>query len=231
MILFMPNKSRPEHLKNEISRRRNPAKTRETILAAAREILAHDGKEGLRVSKVANRAGVNRGTAYQHFRTREQLVEATAESVSEKIFQAVYGSPSAVDQRADGERVRQVTEHLAVFAMENPELSRAWLFELLSSRRPAGDRFWRSFESSFEHLAKTEYARPNIDTEVVSVLMLGGIFLWPLWARARARNASEWRQMTRRLAREVMRLSMYGTLSPEKFPDLKKLLGQKRSAR
>ena len=200
-------------------------------MEAAREILAHDGKEGLRVSKVANRAGVNRGTAYQHFQTREQLVEATAESVSKKIFEAVYGNLRAADRAASGDTVQGVTEHLAEFAMKNPELSRAWLFELLSSRRPANDRFWRQFESSFEQLAKTKYAQPNIDTEVVSVLMLGGIFLWPLWAQAHARDAKGRQQMTARLAREVLRLSMYGTLSSEKFPDIERLLGKRRKTR
>jgi AcrR family transcriptional regulator len=231
MIPPMPVKRRLILPKKTNSRRRDPVGTREAILEAAREILAHDGKEGLRVSKVANRARVNRGTAYQHFQSREQLVEATAESVSEKIYEAVYGSLRTVDQAADSDAVRGVTQHLADFAMENPELSRAWLFELLSSQRPASDRFWREFESSFEQLAKTEYARPHIDTEVVSVLMLGGIFLWPLWARARARNAQERQQMTKRLAREVLRLSMYGTLSPEKFPELEKLFRVKRKTR
>jgi AcrR family transcriptional regulator len=231
MIAPMPLK-RPSMLpKKAKSRRRDPIGTREAILEAAREILAHDGKEGLRVSKVANRAKVNRGTAYQHFQSREQLVEATAESVSEKMYEAVYGSLRIVNQGADSDTVRGVTEHLADFAMENPELSRAWLFELLSSQRPASDRFWREFESSFEQLAKTEYARSHIDTEVVSVLMLGGIFLWPIWARAHARNAQERQQMTQRLAREVLRLSMYGTLIPERFPVLEKLFGMKRKTR
>ena len=59
-------------------RTRNPQRTREAILEAAREVLAQDGKEGLSVAQVAQRAGINRGTAYQHFQTREQLIEATA---------------------------------------------------------------------------------------------------------------------------------------------------------
>ena len=212
-------------------RRRDPDATREAILEAARTIMAKDGKEALRLSRVAKSAGVNRGTAYQHFQSREQLSEATAESVSEKIFQAVYGNLKAVGPTADDNAIQGVTEHLADFAMENSELSRAWLFELLTSKQPTRDRFWRLFESSFEELAKTNYARPNIDTEVVSVLMLGGIFLWPLWARAHARSARERRQMTKRLAREVLRLSMYGTLSPEKFPVLEKALTKGRKSR
>jgi AcrR family transcriptional regulator len=204
-----------------VRRARNPVGTREAILEAARQVLAQDGKEGLSVSQVARRAGINRGTAYQHFQTREQLIEATAEWVSDKLYLAVYGDPAEVASRtADSVGIKLVTEHLADFAMENPELGRAWLFELLSSRRPASDRFWREYESSFERLAETEYAQPGIDTEVVSVLTLAGMFLWPVWARAHTRNAKERKQMAKRFSRELLRLSMHGTLRPEKFPEL-----------
>ncbi|SRR6266478_5345467 len=218
--------------KKRVRGTRNPDGTREAILEAAREVLAQDGQEGLSVSQVARRAGVNRGTAYQHFQTREQLIEATAEWVSEKLFHAVYGNlVDLAGQTADSVGIRRVTEHLADFAMENPELGRAWLFELLSSRRPASDRFWREYESSFEELAKTEYAQPGIDTEVVSVLTLAGMFLWPVWARAHTRNAKERQQMARRFSREVLRLSLHGTLRPEKFPDLDMRIDKGRKPR
>ena len=200
-------------------RARNPDRTREAILAAAANVLAQDGKEGLNVSLVARRAGINRGTAYQHFQTREQLLEATTRWVSDKLYQAVYGDLSG-GRAADSHRTRLVTEHLADFAMENPELGRAWLFELLSSRRPASDRFWRQYESSFADLAKTEFAQPGIDAEVVSVLTLAGMFLWPVWARAHTRTAKERQQMAKRFSREVLRLSLHGTLRPEKYEEL-----------
>lgn len=221
MIAPMADRAKLPAPKKRVRGTRNPDGTREAILEAAREVLAQDGQEGLSVSQVARRAGVNRGTAYQHFQTREQLIEATAEWVSDKLYHAVYGNlVNVVGQTADSVGIRRVTEHLADFAMENPELGRAWLFELLSSRRPASDRFWREYESSFEELAKTEYAQPGIDTEVVSVLTLAGMFLWPVWARAHTRNAKERKQMAKRFSREILRLSLHGTLRPEKFPEL-----------
>src|SRR5579871_1141738 len=70
-------------------RKRDPQGTREAILEAARQELAQDGKEGVSVAQVAQRAGVNRGTAYQHFQTREQLIEATAAWVSDQLYTAV----------------------------------------------------------------------------------------------------------------------------------------------
>src|ERR1700761_8055321 len=156
-------------------RKRDPEGTRELILEAAREMLAQDGKEGVSVAQVAQRAGVNRGTAYQHFQTREQLIEATAAWVSEKLYRAVFGDPAVPhDKPVDDKGIEEITEHLAEFAMENPEIGRVWLFELLSSKRPANDRFWQEYQSNFEQFSHTEMAQPDIDTEVASVLMLAG---------------------------------------------------------
>lgn len=202
-------------------RRRDPEGTREAILEAAREILAQDGKEGLSVAQVAQRAGVNRGTAYQHFQTREQLLEATTAWVSENLYRAVFGDPAVARNQPVGTvDAMALTEHLVGFAMTNPELGRAWLFELLSSQRPASDQFWRQYESNFERFAGTDGAQPGIDVEVASVITLTASFLWPVWARAHARGAKERQQMARRFARELLRFSLHGTMRPEKFPEL-----------
>src|SRR5580658_543993 len=145
-------------------RKRDPQSTREAILEAARQQLSQDGKEGVSVAQVAQRAGVNRGTAYQHFQTREQLIEATAAWASERLYRTVFGDPViARDQAVGTVDIEAVLEHLADFAMENPEIGRVWLFELLTSRRPADDPFWQKFVSNLERFAKTELAQPGID--------------------------------------------------------------------
>ncbi len=188
-------------------------------MEAARLVLAQDGSEGLSVAQVAQRAGVNRGTAYQHFQTREQLIEATAAWVSDKLYRSVFGDPAlAANQPVETISAETLTERLTDFAMENPELGRVWLFELLRSRRPANDQFWRQYRSNFAKFAKTELAVPGIDVEVASVLILAGTFLWPVWARVHARNAKERRQLAKRFSRELLRLSLHGTMRPEKHP-------------
>lgn len=202
-------------------RKRDPKGTREAILEAARQQLAQDGKEGVSVAQVAQRAGVNRGTAYQHFQTREQLIDATAAWVSDKLYRAVFGDPAvARTQPVESISVEATTEHLAEFAMENPDIGRVWLFELLSSRRPTNDPFWQQYVSNLERFAKTKLAQPGIDAEVVSVLMLAGALLWPVWARAHTRSAKERQQMAKRFTREVLRLCLHGTLRAEKYPEL-----------
>jgi AcrR family transcriptional regulator len=212
-------------------RKRDPQGTREAILEAAREVLAQDGKEGLSVAQVAQLAGVNRGTAYQHFQTRDQLIEATAAWVSDKLYEAVFGEQGiGENEPAENINIESVNEHLTEFAMENPALGRVWLFEVLSSRRPASDLFWRQYESKLEEFAKTEFAQPNIDVEVLAVLILAGSFIWPVWARSHARTAKERQRMARRFSREILRLCMHGSLRPEKYAELDARLRKENSS-
>jgi AcrR family transcriptional regulator len=192
-------------------------------------MVAMEGPEGLSVSQVAQAAGVNRGTAYQHFQSREQLVKETMAWVSERLREAAFGS--AADQAWSSHDPQLVSDHLLDFLMENPELGRVWLFDILSSSRPDNDPFWTQYRGLFEKFSESELAQPGIDSEVHGVLMLMGTFLWPVWARAHSRNAKERTQMARRFTTEVLRLSLHGTMRPEKFPDLEEKLLQGRKAK
>lgn len=220
----------PALAKKKVQRRkRNPDGTRTAILQAAGKLLAKDGPEGLSVSQVAQLAGVNRGTAYQHFPTREQLLEATTAWVSERLRVAVFGDQETQDVSLID--AQEVAEHMAEFAMENPELGRVWLFELLSSNRPASDPFWNQYRTQFEKFAASDMAQPGIDVEVHSVIMLIGTFLWPVFARTQARNAKERQQMAKRYSNEMLRLSLHGTMRPEKFPELDARVGKTAAPR
>src|SRR6188768_4100569 len=114
--------------KNGRERRDNtdPLATRREILQAAVEVIAEDGPETLSVTEVARRAGVNRGTAYQHFPTREDLAHATAQWVSEQMYNAFYGDVDALTADDHVYPADLALERLSRFAMDNPELSRAW---------------------------------------------------------------------------------------------------------
>jgi len=207
--------------KKRTRRPRDPEGTREAILHAAGVQLAKDGPEGLSVSDVAHLAGVNRGTAYQHFESRDKLVKATAEWISERLYSRVFGiSPGAPVRVVEDVDVAGLTDRLADLAMENPALCLGWLSHVLASPDPAADVFWREYEGSLRRFAATKRARPQIDTEVLSVVMLAGTFLWPVWARARAKGAKERRVLSQRLAQECLRLSMFGSMQPEFYPQI-----------
>ncbi len=210
-------------------RSRDPAATREAILEAARTLLAKAGPEAISLSQVALLAGVNRGTAYQHFETREKLIEATAVSVSNTMFRAVFGDPETLGvRRVDGVDIAAMTDRLTTFAMENPELCRIWLLQLLASPDPTTDPFWREFEGSLERFAATDLAQDGVDAEVLSVINLAGAFMWPIWARSHAQGDDERGILARRFAQETLRLSMYGSLQSDRYPQIAERLGKKR---
>jgi AcrR family transcriptional regulator len=203
---------------NRRRRPRDPVRTREAILEAARTRLATDGPEGLSLSEVAHLAGVNRGTAYQHFETREKLINATAQWVSDKLFRSVFGDPATLgERRVEQVDVADLTDRLADFAMDNPELCRVWLLQVLSSPDPTSDPFWKEYEGSMARFARTKLAQDNLDTEVLAVIMLAGTFLWPVWARAHGKGNKDRRRLAHRFAQECLRLCMYGTLRPEHY--------------
>lgn len=207
-------------------RRRNPEATREEILAAARTVLASDGPDGLSLSKVAHLAGVNRGTAYQHFETREDLIKATVDWVSQHLSKTVFGRDAKEGTPPDTntQPIYEFMTGLADFAVENPELGRIWLYEILSCDQPDEDVFFKQFVESTETFASSEFSEDGIDAEALSVMILAGYFLWPVWVRARAHSKKERQAMSIRMRREFLRMSLYGSLRAEAVPQLKALL-------
>lgn len=200
-------------------RPRDPESTREAILEAARTLLARHGPDALSLSEVAQLAGVNRGTAYQHFETREKLIAATAAWASEWMFRTLFGDPETIgERRVDEVDIAALSARLTTLAMDNPELCRIWLLQLLASHDPAADPFWREYEGSIRRFAATNLSRDGIDSEALAVLMLAGTFLWPVWARSHGRGGAERDALSRRFTSEVLRLSLYGTMIPDQFP-------------
>lgn len=200
--------------------RRDPEQTRIAILEVAGKLLAKDGPEGLSVSQVAQLAGVNRGTAYHHFPTREELINATKAWVSDSLRREVFGEYDPMDERYVRRDPRDVIDSLATFAMEHPEFGRVWLHEVLSSSQPASDPFWKIYKEHIDFFVESEFAQPGIDAEVHAVMLLVGVFLWPVWARAHVHSASGRRKMAQRFTDEMLRLSLHGTLRKEMFPQL-----------
>ncbi|WP_372748516.1 TetR/AcrR family transcriptional regulator [Litorivivens sp.] len=214
--------------------KRDPQLTREAILEVAGKLLAKDGPEGLSVSQVAQLAGVNRGTAYHHFPTRETLIDETKAWVSRKLMREVFGDvdENGVDAEVQTRRPREVIEKLANFAMENPEFGRVWLYEVLSSNQAASDPFWARYRQSIDDFVESDYAQPDIDAEVHAVILLVGVFLWPVWANAHSSSANSKKKMAQRFTDEMLRLSLHGTLLKEKFPELlAEEKGKKKSGR
>ena len=215
-------------------RKRDPDSTRTSILEAAKTILARDGAEGLSVSSVAQLAKVNRGTAYQHFEAKEDLIRATLDMVSQQLLDAVFGELGDTPEEIvppDLTRMPDVingmasfNQRLAEYAIDNPEIGRIWLYDVLSRENPKDDVFYKRFETALNSLAASNASLDDLDTEVLAVLMLTGYFMWPVWVRSHAKSKKERKQMAQRFAGEVLRLSMHGVLRADGHAILKAYL-------
>ena len=217
-------------------RKRDPESTRASILEAAKTILARDGSEGLSVSSVAKLAGVNRGTAYQHFQVKEDLIRATLDWVSHQLLDAVFEGWDAEGQRPDDfpkpdiehlpdvlDSMAEFNLRLAEYAIDNPDIGRIWLYDVLSRKNPKEDVFYKRFELALREMATSDATEEGMDTEVLAVLMLTGYFLWPVWVRSHASSKRERKAMAERFASEVTRLSIHGVFRAETDVILKSL--------
>ena len=198
--------------------RRDREQTRELILEVAGKLLAKVGPEGLSLSQVAQLAGVNRGTAYHHFQTREQLLKEATAWVSANLCKEVFGDDSNPAERPRDPRT--VSDSMARFAMDNPEFGRAWLYDMLSSGQLSTDPFWNHYLSHIDTFAKTDRAEPDIDSEVHAMMMLVSVFLWPVWTRAHEKSPRDRRRLAKRFSDERLRLSLHGVMKAEMFPEV-----------
>ena len=184
-------------------------RTRGRILDAARTLIAEHGPESLTVSAVAHAAALNRTTAYQHFRTRDELVRVVMQELIEEVGR-LLAEPRPLPERID---------FLAGYFLEHPEVARLAL-HLMLSETPLPADGWKRAADEVRRLAEGEGGREGVDPEMlVHVLMAVGI-LWPLHARIEYESPRAARQATRRLTRELKRLLLYGLLRPEAWPEL-----------
>ncbi|KWT61300.1 TetR family transcriptional regulator [Streptomyces albus subsp. albus] len=86
--------------------------TRRALLEAAVSCLAERGWSGSTVSVVAERAGVSRGAAQHHFRTREDLFTAAVEHVAEMRQSALKAVANDLPPTGSSARTRIVVEEI-----------------------------------------------------------------------------------------------------------------------
>lgn len=209
-------------------RERDPEATRAAILAAARTLLARDGPEGLSVVQVAHLAGVNRGTAYQYFQDRASLLHATVASVSEGLIDAVWSQSdvSPTGLRFTDKSLAGSAGRLATFTAQNASFCRVWLFDLLSSEDPGSDPFSRAWFENVRAFCKSDDAVPGIDADVWAAFTLTVYLCWPIWMHAEKLDPQAQQVTAQRLVREVLRMAMYGTMKPQRFPAVRQMLAE-----
>jgi hypothetical protein len=73
---------------------------------------------------------------------------------------------------------------------------------------------------------KSGLAKDNIDAEVMTMLVLSCGVLWPVWTRAHRKSKAERRKLSERFTKTILRLSMWGSLRSEYFPEVAAFVSQ-----
>jgi AcrR family transcriptional regulator len=189
--------------------RSDAQRSRAALLVAARELMAESGPETLTVVAVAQRAGLNRSTAYQHFKSREQLLRAVGDSFAEEV-RRMFSQPRDFDEQVD---------FFVHYFRDHPDIARVWMFWLLSNGGEPTPEGWTDYVSALEKLARSHRSQDGIDAEMLGVIGMSTALVWSLMVRQRAESDEEARAETLRFARELKRLFLFGALRPESWPE------------
>ncbi len=190
--------------------RRNPDKTRRRILDAARTLAAERGPESLRVSDVAHAAGVNRTTAYQHFRTRDDLVAAVMGEFGYEVTNMLTENHGRKD----------LIDFMLRYLIEHQEIARLWTYLLLSDVEWHEEEGWQRYHQYMRTLASSPHAPAGIDVEMLARLLQTSVLGASLMIHRQAADEKQRKRISDRYIREFTRLLLYGAINPEEWPEL-----------
>jgi AcrR family transcriptional regulator len=100
---------------------RRRARTRASLVEAARTLIADKGVEGLRISEITERADVALGSFYNHFESKDELVEEVVADTIEAMAEAIEETMATLTDPA--EAVSFATRAYVLIAWENRELA------------------------------------------------------------------------------------------------------------
>jgi len=197
--------------------RADAQQNRTALLEAARELVSEGGADGLSVAGVARRAGLNRSTAYHHFKDREQILNAVSAAFGEEVHR-IFSEP-----RDFGEQIDFFVDYFSA----HPDIARMWMFRLLTGQSVNAPG-WGDYVSALERLAESSRSQDGIDAEMLGIIGMTSALVWSLMTRQRARDPVAQREETARFAHELKRLFLYGALRPERWPELAAELERER---
>jgi len=101
---------------------RRSRETQAQILTAALAVFAERGFEGASTHEIAERAGVNQPLILYHFRSKELLWLAAAESILDQFLDGWRQRVEWLEGLGSAARLKIMLEDFVVFAAEHPEL-------------------------------------------------------------------------------------------------------------
>ncbi|WP_433266343.1 TetR/AcrR family transcriptional regulator [Actinosynnema sp. CS-041913] len=152
-----------------MNERADAARNRAKILAAAADIVATRGIEGLGMAEVAAASGVGVGTLYRRFGDRSGLAHALIDASEREFQQAFLAGPPPLGPGAPA------TDRIRAFLHALTDRTLAQL-DLLLMAETAGPlaRFGGAYDAYHQHLAMLiNQARPELDAAFTADALLG----------------------------------------------------------
>lgn len=166
------------------------ARTRERIVAAALEQVAHGGYRSAGVQAVAARAGVATGTVYRHFPSKDDLFAEVFERAAQRELDVLWKVAEDRDRPAR-ERLAAAVEVFARRALAGPVLAYAQIAEPVDARVDEERlRLRRGYRDVFAALVREgieagELPAQDVDTTAAGLTgAIGEALVGPLHARS-----------------------------------------------
>lgn len=182
---------------NDIARNKGFAQTHREMIEAAVRLVSEKGVDAMSISAMARELGISRANVYYHFANRDALLAAVKDWASEQIARGMD----------PGWSVAERTFGLLRFALDNPELIKLWIDDLLAgvdihTSYPSWELLVEGMQARFDEQQPEE----GIDAEVYCTIMLTSAFIAPrIFARC-VRPGESTEQVVARFAKEQRRV-------------------------
>jgi AcrR family transcriptional regulator len=181
------------------SPRGDSAVTRQGILAAARELFAAHGVDGVSVRQIAARAGVNHALVHRYFGTKDEMVAAILLAEGQRM--SALGRPEA-DAATSLAALRQVLVHALSDGRTSLLLMlRAEIDGMAPERLLAGEPL-RPLVLLQDWLAEHAPERTRLDTQVLTMVigaaMMGLVSCQPMLASGAGAEGQDQDELLRR---------------------------------
>ncbi|MVV48851.1 TetR/AcrR family transcriptional regulator [Pseudomonas sp. PB120] len=195
--------------------RANGRITREQLITAAVELMAEGGEAAVNLKATAQRAGVTRGTAYYHFKSRAALIEQMHANLEQQLLKLTdasrpFSNPYSLVSR---------------LAAEDESIIRSRVYRILEQgplADPTTMAYLRRFRSAaskqrMRQPAKGDPIDPDALAFIASALDFAG-----LMAISQGKTVKQRKELADRFGEAVYQLFCHGVIDPELDPDLPK---------
>lgn len=178
-------------------RNKNFADTHRQMIRTAAGLIAEKGIDALSIAALARAMDVNRTTVYYHFDSRDKLINEVKAWSSGQLAEA-FSSDKPRQERID---------HIYQFVLENPELIKLWLDDLMS----AGDirqlyPHWDELVAGIRAHFASDKTDIRVDPEVFCVNLLISAFIGPRVFKQSVCPGADNRDVIKRFEAESLRM-------------------------